>query len=115
MPKRPSLWRASSTMTSPTEITRERCSFIPATWRPKAGLAIDRRARLAVDRPDTLYYNNRRQIGAFQRFPMAIQPHHHPHPVVAPASLLRMSALQRLAVAGGVIVVIWAAVLWAMS
>jgi hypothetical protein len=46
---------------------------------------------------------------------MAIQPHHHPHPVVAPASLLRMSALQRLAVAGGVIVVIWAAVLWAMS
>jgi hypothetical protein len=46
---------------------------------------------------------------------MASQPHHHPHPVVVPASLLRMSALQRLAVAGGMIVVIWAAVLWAMS
>jgi hypothetical protein len=46
---------------------------------------------------------------------MASQPHHHPHSVIAPASLLRMSALQRLAVAGGMIVVIWAAVLWAMS
>jgi hypothetical protein len=46
---------------------------------------------------------------------MASQPHHHPHPVDAPVSLLRMSALQRLAVASGMIVVIWAAVLWAMS
>jgi hypothetical protein len=46
---------------------------------------------------------------------MASQPHHHPHPVVISASLLRMSALQRLAVAGGMIVVIWAAVFWAMS
>ena len=42
-------------------------------------------------------------------------PHRHPHPVVVTASLLRMSALQRLAVAGGVIVVIWAAVFWAMG
>jgi hypothetical protein len=47
--------------------------------------------------------------------PMPSLPHHHPHPVVVSASLLRMSALQRLAVAGGVIVVIWAAVFWAMS
>jgi hypothetical protein len=46
---------------------------------------------------------------------MASQPHRHPHPVVISASLLRMSALQRLAVAGGIIVVIWAAVFWAMS
>jgi hypothetical protein len=46
---------------------------------------------------------------------MASQPHHHPHPVVVAASILRMSALERLAVAGGVIVVIWAAVFWAMS
>jgi hypothetical protein len=46
---------------------------------------------------------------------MANQPHHHPHPVIISASLLRMSALQRLAVAGGMVVVIWAAVFWAMS
>lgn len=46
---------------------------------------------------------------------MASEPHHHPHPVIVPASLLRLSALQRLAIAAGVIVVIWAAVLWAMT
>ncbi len=46
---------------------------------------------------------------------MAHAPHHHPHPVVVSASILRMSAPQRLAVAGGVILVIWAAVFWAMG
>ena len=46
---------------------------------------------------------------------MASAPHQHPHPVIISASILRMSALQRLAVAAGVIVVIWAAVFWAMS
>jgi hypothetical protein len=40
--------------------------------------------------------------------------HPHPHPVVVSPSILRMSALQRLAIAAGVIVVIWAAVFWAM-
>jgi len=46
---------------------------------------------------------------------MASQPHDHPHPVIVSPSILRMSALERLAIAGGVIVVIWAAVFWAMS
>ena len=46
---------------------------------------------------------------------MASQPHHHPHPVIVPVSILRMSLLERLAVAAGVIVLIWAAVFWAMS
>ena len=41
--------------------------------------------------------------------------HHHPHPVVVPASILRMSALQRLAVAGAVVVAIWSTVFWAMT
>jgi hypothetical protein len=45
---------------------------------------------------------------------MANAPHHHPHPVVISASLLRMSALERLALAAGVLVVMWAAVFWAM-
>jgi hypothetical protein len=40
--------------------------------------------------------------------------HRHPHPVVISPSILRMSALSRLAVAAGIIVVIWAAVFWAM-
>jgi hypothetical protein len=35
--------------------------------------------------------------------------------VIVSASILRMSVLQRLGVAGGVIVLIWAAVFWAMS
>jgi len=78
-------------------------------------LGNDRPARLAVDRTEMLYYNNQRKIGESLKAPMASQPHHHPHPVIVSASLLRMSALQRLAVAGGIIVVIWAAVLWAMS
>ena len=45
---------------------------------------------------------------------MASQPHRHPHPVIVSASILRLSVLARLAVAGAVIVLIWAAVFWAM-
>ncbi len=41
--------------------------------------------------------------------------HRHPHPVVVSPSILRMSALERLAIAAGVIAVIWAALFWAMS
>ena len=44
--------------------------------------------------------------------------HHHagaPHPSAAISpSLLRLSAIQRLAIAGVLIALIWAAVLWAM-
>jgi hypothetical protein len=36
----------------------------------------------------------------------------HPSPVISP-SLLRLSAARRLAVAGALIAVIWAAFLWA--
>jgi hypothetical protein len=36
----------------------------------------------------------------------------HPSPAIAP-SLLRLSAAQRLAVAGAMIALIWAAYLWA--
>ena len=46
---------------------------------------------------------------------MTSQPHRHPHPVIVSVSILRMSVLQRLAMAGVVIVLIWAAVFWAMS
>jgi hypothetical protein len=42
-------------------------------------------------------------------------PHRHPHPVVISASLLRMSAVERLMVAAVVIAVIWGAVFWAMN
>jgi hypothetical protein len=38
----------------------------------------------------------------------------HPSPAISP-SLLRLSAAQRLAVAGVLIAVIWAAALWAMA
>jgi hypothetical protein len=38
----------------------------------------------------------------------------HPSPVLAP-SLLRLSAIQRLAVAGFLIVLIWAVTFWAIS
>ena len=42
-------------------------------------------------------------------------PHTHPHPVVISPSILRMSVWQRLVIAAGVIVVIWAALFWAMT
>jgi hypothetical protein len=38
----------------------------------------------------------------------------HPSPTIS-ASLLRLSAAQRLAIAGMVIAVIWAAVLWGIG
>jgi hypothetical protein len=46
---------------------------------------------------------------------MSNQPHRHIHSVQVSPSLLRMSALERLVLAGAVILVIWAAVFWAMS
>jgi len=58
-----------------------------------------------------LYYN----IRSNPRNAMSSQPHRHRHPVIVPASILRMSVLERLAVAGAVIALIWAAVFWAMS
>jgi hypothetical protein len=52
--------------------------------------------------------------------PTHVHQHHHHHPgqghppaSIAP-SILRMSALERLAVAAAVIAVIWGAALWAM-
>jgi hypothetical protein len=50
--------------------------------------------------------------------PTPAQHHHHPgegHPPASIAlSILRLSALHRLAAAGVVIAVMWAAVIWAM-
>ncbi len=43
------------------------------------------------------------------------QPHQHSHPVTVSPSILRMSAMERLAVVAGIVVVIWAAVFWAMG
>jgi hypothetical protein len=51
-----------------------------------------------------------------------MQPHQHHHhhagtrhpPASVSLSILRLSAFERLAAAGGVIAVIWAAVFWAM-
>jgi len=50
---------------------------------------------------------------------MDVHDHHHPGhahpPATVSASLLRLSALQRLAAVAGVIVALWGAVFWAMS
>ena len=48
------------------------------------------------------------------------RPHHHHHaddvhpPAYVHPSILRLSAWQRMAIAAGLVVVIWAAVLWAI-
>ena len=55
--------------------------------------------------------------------PTHVHDHHHHHhhpgeghpPASISPSILRLSALERLAAAGGLIVVIWAAVIWAMA
>jgi hypothetical protein len=41
--------------------------------------------------------------------------HHHPHPVIVPVSLLRMSAWERLTMTAVIIAVLWAAAFWAMA
>jgi hypothetical protein len=69
-----------------------------------------------------LYYNidlpSRRSAS---RRPMPTQlphPHHHPgwgHPPAAISpSILRMSVVERLAVTGALVALLWAAVIWAM-
>jgi hypothetical protein len=55
--------------------------------------------------------------------PTDIHPHHHHHhrpgeghpPASISPSILRLSAVERLAAAGVLIALIWAAVLWAMA
>jgi hypothetical protein len=42
-------------------------------------------------------------------------PHHHPHRTDVSPSILRLSAVQRLAAAGVVIALLWGAILWAMA
>ncbi|HEY0441075.1 MAG TPA: hypothetical protein VGD36_13455 [Xanthobacteraceae bacterium] len=41
--------------------------------------------------------------------------HHHPPQFSAAPSLLRFSAVERLALAGLVIAILWGALLWAMA
>jgi hypothetical protein len=82
----------------------------------REGRVGNRRRLPALRRVETICYiiTVTENIAKFEIL-MASPPHRHPHPVMVSASLLRMSALQRLAVAGGVILVIWAAMFWAMS
>lgn len=42
-------------------------------------------------------------------------PHHHPHDVHVSVSILRLSALQRLAGAATMSALLWAAIVWAMA
>lgn len=65
-----------------------------------------------------LYYNKRRSLITDIR--MATHHHHHPPghahpPATLSPSLMRLSALQRLAGAAVLVVLIWSAVLWAMG
>jgi hypothetical protein len=56
---------------------------------------------------------------AVQPHPTRLHHHHHPGdrhpPAAASLSILRLSALERLAVASGAIALIWGAVFWAMA
>jgi hypothetical protein len=71
-----------------------------------------------------LYCNRNRAAGPddlFAGFRMPTHVHHHHHhpgeghpPATISPSILRMAALERLAVAAAVIALIWGAVLWAM-
>lgn len=72
-----------------------------------------------------LYYNKYVDVprsGSLRvAMPTHVHPHHHHHPgrghppaSISP-SILRMSVLERLAVAAVLIVVLWGAVFWAMK
>jgi hypothetical protein len=80
-------------------------------------------AALGSGRSPMLYYYNSIQRGRRNSaMPTTVHYHRHQHPpgeghppaAIAP-SILRMSALQRLAVATGLIAVIWGVVIWAMN
>jgi hypothetical protein len=66
-----------------------------------------------LEHGDVLYYNIRMSDHGH-----AHHHHHHPGHVHPPAgvapSILRLSALQRLGFAAGLIVLLWAAAFWAM-
>ena len=42
-------------------------------------------------------------------------PHHHPHRTEVSPSILRLSAAERLTGVGVVVILLWGAMLWAMS
>jgi hypothetical protein len=70
----------------------------------------------ALEQTDMLYYNI---IMSDRDNHPGTHHHHHPGHVHPPASLhpsiLRLSALQRLGFAAGLIALLWAAALWAMQ
>ena len=73
---------------------------------------------LGIWTPEMLYYYRE------ARMPTHVHEHHHHHhhhpgeghpPASISPSILRLSAVERLAAAAVLIVLIWAAVFWAMS
>ena len=69
------------------------------------------------------HFGGRRWTAAIcDNITFAMEPHHHHHhpgrahpPATVAPSILRLSALERLAMAAVVIVVLWGAVFWAMA
>jgi hypothetical protein len=82
---------------------------------------------LALDNPQCYIVTKRRRSGSDRPLPQGFRmsthhhDHHHHHPGQGhpPASImpsiLRMSVLERLAVAAAAIALIWGATLWAMA
>jgi hypothetical protein len=129
----PSVPRVNSIKTSPTQMTRDFRSIISGTIATETrGLAIKRavlsaeNALPSAKRRDLamgwcapglmLYYNVTGKAHRAGTFSMSHHHHHGdaPHPSTAiPPSLLRLSAPQRIAVAGVLTALIWAAFFWA--
>ena len=62
---------------------------------------------------DMLYYNNTRMSDHHHDHGHHHEGHAHP-PATAHPSILRMSALERLGLAAGLIALLWLAAFWAM-
>jgi hypothetical protein len=73
---------------------------------------------IGMTKVEMLYYNK-----MAEPMPTDVHTHHHHHhpagaghpPASVSPSILRLSAVERLAVAGAAIVLIWLAVFWAMA
>jgi hypothetical protein len=83
--------------------------------RPKSDVSVSEQ-RPGPWHADMLYYNNyASDPGTMTQHHHHHHPHGHAHPPAAIGpSILRLSVLQRLAVAAVLTALVWTAVLWAM-
>ena len=91
--------------------------------KPGAGLRQAEQSGLALDERQCyiITCSNRNHPAHRPLMPTHVHPHHHHHhpgqghpPAAVSPSILRMSILERLAIAAALIALLWGVVVWAM-